>query len=520
LVRPDQQQGTNESSEVTITDVPPGSYMLKAEARSKDDPKEPPQASGSVSVSVQANVTSSVELTMAGTVESVEVLPNSVSLQKGETRQLTAAARNAQGKAVVAALALRWKSSAPNVVSVSDEGLVTALGNTGSAEIVAIYDEPGHSKESNPALVTIKEQETVKVSVSPDHAACNVGGKVQFTATVSGSSNSTVTWSVVEGGGGAVTNNGLYTAPGVPGTYHVKAVSQADPNASGVATVEVSDNADHSVQVSISPSQLKPGEKATLQADVANTASDSVVWQVSGGTVDDPSKNPCQYTAGSTPGSYTITATSTEYGTKASGNVDIIADVTERALVVYEDDVYKPYIQAAGFTQVARLTQIPTLTELSTYRVVLVASYQASNPSAAERLRQYVENGGGVVMLAGVPYFLSGSIYLQPWMGGGVYGNTFGNVSFRKVGDLFGIPHDTILYQNPNQNGGAAISSVSGSGATVIHRNSPGQITGYLLNYGFGRVVFDTGAFTEAQFRKPDYEPLFISMVKYAGKKI
>jgi hypothetical protein len=40
------------------------------------------------------------------------------------------------------------------------------------------------------------------------------------------------------------------------------------------------------------------------------------------------------------------------------------------------------------------------------------------------------------------------------------------------------------------------------------------------LNYGFGRVVFDTGAFTEVSYRKPAYEPLFISMVKYAGKKI
>jgi len=494
--------------------------MLKAEARSKDDPKEPPQASGTVSVSVQANVTSSVELTMAGTVESVEVLPNSVNLQKGETQQLTAAARNAQGKAIVAALAWRWKSSAPNVVSVSNDGLVTALGNSGSAEIVAIYEEPGHTKESNPVLVTIKQQETVKVDVLPESAACNVRGNVQFTATVTGFPDSAVTWSVVEGGGGTVTNSGLYTASDVPGIYHVKAVSQVDPNASDVATVVVSDNADHSVQITISPSTLKPGEVATLYADVANTASDSVVWQVSGGTADDPSKNPCQYTAGSTPGTYTITATSTEYGTKATGNVDIIADDTERALLISSEVVYKSYLQAAGFTQIAMLSEVPSLSQLKTYRVVLFARYQAANPSTAELIRQYVQDGGGLVMLAGVPYFLSGGTQLPGWMGGGIYTNTSGNVSFRKVGDLFGIPHDTILYQNPNQNGGAAISSVSGSGATVIHRNSPGQITGYLLNYGFGRVVFDTGAFTEAQYRKPDYEPLFISMVKYAGKKI
>lgn len=520
LVRPEPQQGTNETSEVTITDIPPGTYVLQAEARSRDNPKEPPQASGAAPVSIRANDTTSVELTMTGTVESVEVLPNSINLQKGDTQQLTAAARNAQGKTVVATLAWRWQSSAPNVVSVSDDGLITALGNVGSAEIVAIYDEPGHTKASNPVLVTIKGQETVRVNVSPDDAQCDVGGKVQFTATVTGSSNTAVTWSIVESGGGTITNSGLYTSPGVSGTYHVTAVSQADPSASDVSTVIVSDNADHSVQISISPSSLKPGEVAMLYADVANTASDSVVWQVSGGTVDDPSKNPCLYTAGSTPGTYTITATSTEYGTKATGNVDIIADDTGRALLVSKYDVHRPYLQAAGFTQIAILTEVPSLTQLRTYRVVLLEDYQAANPSSAEVLRQYVEDGGGLVMLAGVPFFLSGSSQLQGWMGGGIYTETFGNVTFRKVGDLLGIPHDTILYQNPNQNGGAAISTVSGSGATVIHRNGPGQITGYLLNYGFGRVVFDTGAFIEAQYRKPGYEPLFISMVKYAGKKI
>ena len=80
----------------------------------------------------------------------------------------------------------------------------------------------------------------VSVSVSPQTATLQPGGTRQFTATVSGTTNTAVTWSVVEGAsGGTVTQGGLYTAPQSPGTYHVKATSQADQTKSGTASVTV-----------------------------------------------------------------------------------------------------------------------------------------------------------------------------------------------------------------------------------------------------------------------------------------
>ncbi|NVJ07058.1 chitinase [Myxococcus sp. AM001] len=80
----------------------------------------------------------------------------------------------------------------------------------------------------------------VEVAISPTSATIPAGGTQAFTATVTGSTNTAVTWSVQEGAeGGTITQAGLYTAPVTGGTYHVVATSQAAPTKSAVATVTV-----------------------------------------------------------------------------------------------------------------------------------------------------------------------------------------------------------------------------------------------------------------------------------------
>jgi hypothetical protein len=79
----------------------------------------------------------------------------------------------------------------------------------------------------------------VTVTVVGPSAVLNTGSSFTLTATVHNASNSAVTWSVVEAGGGSITATGVYTAPATPGTYTVKATSESDPNASGTAPVPV-----------------------------------------------------------------------------------------------------------------------------------------------------------------------------------------------------------------------------------------------------------------------------------------
>ncbi|NOK00462.1 MULTISPECIES: glycosyl hydrolase family 18 protein [Myxococcus] len=80
----------------------------------------------------------------------------------------------------------------------------------------------------------------VEVAINPSSATVPAGGTQAFTATVTGSTNTAVTWSVQEGAaGGTITQAGLYTAPSTAGTYRVVATSQAAPTKSAVATVTV-----------------------------------------------------------------------------------------------------------------------------------------------------------------------------------------------------------------------------------------------------------------------------------------
>jgi glucuronoarabinoxylan endo-1,4-beta-xylanase len=80
----------------------------------------------------------------------------------------------------------------------------------------------------------------VHVVVTPSIAAVLEGHTTPFSAAVTGSANTAVSWTVAEGAaGGKVSASGLYTAPNAAGTYHVVATSEADPSATGKATISV-----------------------------------------------------------------------------------------------------------------------------------------------------------------------------------------------------------------------------------------------------------------------------------------
>jgi hypothetical protein len=75
------------------------------------------------------------------------------------------------------------------------------------------------------------------VVVSPPQTTIAAGESRQFTATVEGTTNQAVTWDV--SGGGSITQAGLFTSDGTPGTFFVTATSVADPSAVGIAQVTV-----------------------------------------------------------------------------------------------------------------------------------------------------------------------------------------------------------------------------------------------------------------------------------------
>src|SRR6266849_3954333 len=129
----------------------------------------------------------------------------------------------------------------------------------------------------------------VSVAVTPSSASVAVSKSQQFTASVTGSSNTAVTWSVTGGAAnGTISASGLYTAPSAvpnPAQVTVRATSQADATKSSSANVTVT-TASSGGTVVVSPSAATVANFGTQQfmATVNGSSSSAVNWQVNGTT--------------------------------------------------------------------------------------------------------------------------------------------------------------------------------------------------------------------------------------------
>lgn len=159
----------------------------------------------------------------------------------------------------------------------------------------------------------------VAVQVSPTARQIAPLGTAAFAATVTGTANTAVTWSVVEPGGGTVDPSGHYTAPAAAGAYTVRATSVADATARGDAAVTVTaPPAAVTVSVSPSPAATNTCLSVTFSATVANTTNRSVTWSVQEGAAGGTITSGGVYTAPATAGTYHVVATSVADPTKTA----------------------------------------------------------------------------------------------------------------------------------------------------------------------------------------------------------
>jgi hypothetical protein len=125
--------------------------------------------------------------------------------------------------------------------------------------------------------------QTVQVAISPATANLYETKTQAFTATVIGTSNSAVTWSVQEGStGGAVSSSGIYTAPDASGTFHVVATSVANSSRSAVATVTVK-SASAPVFTSTPPTAASEGQPYNYSLAANDPAGGTVSYTLSSG---------------------------------------------------------------------------------------------------------------------------------------------------------------------------------------------------------------------------------------------
>ena len=242
---------------------------------------------------------------------SVSVSPTTASLQVNQQKQFAASISGTTNTAVT------WTASGGTVTS---GGLYTAPSSAGTYTVTAA--SAADSTKSASAVVTVSQSAQVSVSISPTTASLSTGAQEQFTASVSGSTNTAVTWAA---SGGTITSGGLYTAPPSAGTYTVTATSAADSTKSASAVVTVSQSAQVSVSISPTTASLSTGTQNQFTASVSGSTNTAVTWAASGGTITSGGL----YTAPSLAGTYTVTATSAADSTKSASAVVTVSQPTQ-----------------------------------------------------------------------------------------------------------------------------------------------------------------------------------------------
>ncbi len=141
----------------------------------------------------------------------------------------------------------------------------------------------GGTKNPPATTTTPPPPPVVSVQLNQTSATISTAGTQQFTATVTGTSNTAVTWSVNSTAGGSssvgtVSSSGLYTAPAQFGSYTVTATSVADTSKNASAAVTVLGS------VAITPANAVIGSGATQQftASVQGESTATYTWTVDG----------------------------------------------------------------------------------------------------------------------------------------------------------------------------------------------------------------------------------------------
>lgn len=178
------------------------------------------------------------------TAVSVVVTPGTVTMEVNRQKAFTAVVNGNSDQQVI------WDVN----------GIVGGNGGTGFIDsITGLYTAPPTpvtatvravakavpAASGSAAVSVVNPAPVVSVTVSPASAVVEVNRQRSFTATVSGTADQRVTWTVngIPGGNASFgfihLTTGLYTAPATPVTVTIRAISTASPLISGSATATV-----------------------------------------------------------------------------------------------------------------------------------------------------------------------------------------------------------------------------------------------------------------------------------------
>lgn len=226
-----------------------------------------------VTATSQADPTRSATATLSlQPAVSVSLSPTSQFLQGGQSVQLAASVNNSPNQTV------DWTSSPAGIGTLSSNGLYTAPATITGAQSVTVT-ATSKADPTRSAIATFSLQPAIIITISPDSKTLQGGQAVQFTASVTNTTNAAVIWTTSPVGVGLISNSGLYIAPSTitsAQVVNVTATSQADPAHSASSTLTL--QAPVSVTVSPVSKTLQAGKAVQFAAAMGNTSNTAVTW--------------------------------------------------------------------------------------------------------------------------------------------------------------------------------------------------------------------------------------------------
>ena len=239
-------------------------------------------------------------------VVAVALTPISSSLASGAQQQFVATVSNTSNTAV------SWSASSGTI---SSSGMFTAPNVSSASTVTVTATSVADATKHAQSTVTVSPL-SVNITVTPGSTNLPSGGSLQFTATVSNTSNTAVRWST---SAGSIASNGTFTAPNVTSSTAVTITATSMANTSSVAHSVVTVNPMGTITVAISPVSISVPSAGTQQfiATVTNTSNTSVTWSASSGSIS---------------GNGLFTAPSVTSAATATIRATSVADTTKMAL--------------------------------------------------------------------------------------------------------------------------------------------------------------------------------------------
>jgi hypothetical protein len=216
---------------------------------------------------------------------SLAIAPSTATLDQGATQQFTVTTTGGSQSGVV--LAIQEGASGGTL---SAQGLYTAPAAAGTYHVIAT--STADSSKTTSAAITVR---SVGLSLNPTSIDVDQGGTIQFTATVTGTTNTSVSWSVQEGAARGTIDAGKFTAPNSQGVAHIVATSSADSSKTATATVTVPPifvtvilpgcYYENRVDRPCFEADIDQGGSRQFEATISGAVNHAVTWSSSAGSI-------------------------------------------------------------------------------------------------------------------------------------------------------------------------------------------------------------------------------------------